>query len=59
MIHNNLGFYSNNGKYEGRICFFNSSTYLVKEIVKFHNWYWPYGVATTQDKVNSYVRYFE
>ena len=67
MIRNNLVCYRNNGKdedededkYEGRICLFNSFTCSVEEIAKFHNWYWPYEVATTQNKVNSYVRYFE
>ena len=56
-IYYNLDFYSNNG--EGRICLFDSSTCSVEEIAKFHNWYLSYEVATTQNKVNSYVRYFE
>ena len=60
MIRNNLVYYqNNNGKEEGRICLFNSFTYSVEGIAKFHNWYEPYQVATTQNKVNSYVRYFE
>ena len=42
-----------------RIYLFNSFTCSVEEIAKFHNYYWSYQVATTQNKVNSYVRYFE
>ena len=41
------------------MCLFNSSTHSVEEITEFDNWYLPYQVATTQNKVNSYVRYFE
>ena len=60
MIRNNLVYYqNNNGKEEGRICLFNSYACSVEEIAKFQNWYWPYEVATIQNKVNSYVRYFE
>ena len=61
MIRNNLVCYRNNLKdeYEGRIGLFNSFTCSVEEIATFHNWYWPYQVATTQNKVNSYIRYFE
>ena len=59
-IRNNLVCYQNNdGEKEGRICFFDSYTCSVEEIAKFHNWYLPCEVATTQNKVNSYVRYFE
>ena len=54
MIRNNLVFYPNNG----RICLFNSYTWLVEEIAKFRNDYKSYEVATTQNKVNSYARYF-
>ena len=59
IIYYNLDLYSNNDEDEGRICLFNSFTYSVEEIAKFQNYYFPYEVATTQDKVNSYVRYFE
>ena len=59
MVRNNLVYYRNNDKREGRICLFNSFTYSVEEIEKFHNCYDPYEVATTHNKVNSYVRYFE
>ena len=54
MIRNNL--VCANG---GRICLFNSYTCSVEEIAKFHNWYRPFEVATTQNKVNSYAHYFE
>ena len=56
---NNLVYYRNNYEDEGRIGLFNSSTCSVEEIAKFHNYYEPYEVATTQNKVNSSVRYFE
>ena len=60
MIRNNLVYYLNdNDESEGRICLFNSFTCSVEEIAKFHNCYEPYEVATTQNKVNSYVRHFE
>ena len=58
-IRNNLVWYRNNGKDEGRICLFNLFTCSVEEIAKFHYYYYPYQVATTQNKVNSYVLYFE
>ena len=57
-IRNNLVYYRNNDEKEGRIGLFNSYTYSVEEIAKFHD-YVPYKVATTQNKVNSYARYFE
>ena len=57
IIYYILGVYSS--ICEGKICLFNSYTCSVEEIAKFHNWYWPYQVATTQNKVNSYARYFE
>ena len=59
VICNNLVYYPSNNEDEGRIGLFNSSTWSVEEITKFHNWYLPYEVATTQNKVKSYVRYFE
>jgi len=59
-VRNSLVLYRNNGEEEeGRICLFNSYTCSVEEIAKFHNRYWPYQVAITQDKVNSYVRYLK
>ena len=58
-IRNNLVYYRNNDNREGRIGLFNSFTCSVEEIAKFHSWYAPSQVATTQNKVNSYVRYFE
>ena len=59
-IHNNLVYYrNNNDTYEGRIGLFNSYTFSVEEIEKFNSWYEPYEVATTQNKVNSYVRYLD
>ena len=51
--------YKNNGVLEGRICLFDSHTSSVEQIAKFTEYYEPYEVATTQNKVNSYVRYFE
>ena len=59
MIRNNLVCYQNDDNREGRICLFNSYTCSVEEIAKFHNYYEPRQVATTQNKANSYVRYFE
>ena len=59
MIRNNLVYYRNNGKDEGRICLFDSYTCSVEEIAKFRNCYLSFEVATTQNKVNSYARYFE
>ena len=50
--------YRNGNIYEGRICLFDLHTNSVKQIAKFHNYYLPRQVATTQNKVNSYVRYF-
>ena len=45
--------------YEERICLFDSQKYSVENIAKFNQNYSTYEVATTQNKVNSYVRYFE
>ena len=59
IIYYNLDSYSNNDEDEGRICLFNSHTCSVEVIAKFHNSYSPYQVAATQNKVSSYVRYFE
>ena len=57
MIHNNLVYWKYNTP-KGEIGLLNSYTFSVEEIAKFHNSYLPYQVATTQNKVNSYVRYF-
>jgi len=51
--------YRNGNIYEGRICLFDLHTNSVKQIAKFTEHYDPYQVATTKDRVNSYVRYFE
>ena len=63
IIYYNLDSYINNndpdGKDEGAIGLFNPYTCSVEEIATFHNWYWPYQVAATQNKVNPYIRYFE
>ena len=59
MVQNNLVWYRNNDNYEGRIALFNSYTHSVERIAKFHNFYAPYQLATTQNKVDSYVRYFD
>ena len=60
IIYYNLDLYRNDysEKGEGRICLFNSFTYSVEGIANFFNCYFPYEVATTKDRVNSYVRYF-
>ena len=58
-IRNNLVRCQNYAEEEGRIYLFNSLTGSVEEIAKFDSCYAPYQVATTQDKVNSYARYFE
>ena len=58
MIRNNLVYYQNNNT-EGRIGLFNSDNFSIEKIEKFHNTYLPYQVATTQNKVNSYARYFK
>ena len=55
IVYYNLG----NSEDEGRICLFNSSTCSVEEIVKFHNYYKPNEVTTTQNKVSSYIRYLK
>ena len=52
-------YYTNYYIKEGRICLFDSHTNFVKQIAKFTEHYDPHEVATTQNKVNSYVRYFE
>ena len=44
---------------EGTICLFDSHNYSVEQIAKFTNYLWPWEVATTKNKVNSYIRYFE
>ena len=59
MIRNNLAHYQNNDNHAGIICLFNLDTYSVEVIAKFDSCYEPYEVATTQDKVNFCVRYFE
>ena len=51
--------YNNNDVREGRICLFDSHTNSVEQIARFTNHYEPHEIATTQNKVNSYVRYFE
>ena len=51
-------FYENDNIEEGRIYLFDLHTNSVEQIAKFYN-YAPRQVAATQDKVNSYVRYFE
>ena len=51
--------YKNNNTEEGRIYLFDSHTNSVKQITKFTKYYDTYEVATTQDKVNSYINYFK
>ena len=51
--------YRNGGTWEGRICLFDSHTNSVKQIAKFTNYSESYRVAATENKVNSYVRYFK
>ncbi|PAV91094.1 hypothetical protein WR25_02797 [Diploscapter pachys] len=43
--------YRNGKTWEGRICLFDSHTNSVEQIAKFHNWYEPDGVATSQNKL--------
>ena len=59
IIYCNLDSYSNNDEDEGRICLFNSHNFSVEKIAKFHNWYYSFQIAVTQNKVNSYIRDFE
>ena len=60
MIRNNLVYYpNNNADDEGKICLFNTHACSVEEIAKFHNCYQPFQVATIQNKVSFYFRYFE
>ena len=54
-----LVLYENNGNWEGRVGLFYSPNHSIGNVAKFNRNYWPYQVATTQNKVNSYVRYFE
>ena len=49
---------ADNGNQEGRICLFDSQNYSVENIAKFNRNYFTYQVATIQNKVNSYARYF-
>ena len=51
--------YKNNYVRERRIYLLDSQNNSIEQIGKFHNYYEPYQVATTQNKVNSYVRYSE
>ena len=51
--------YKNNYTYEGRICLFDPHANSIEQIAKFTQDYSPYKVATTQNKVTSYARYFE
>ena len=48
-----------NGSYEGIVCLFDSQNHSVENIEKFNKNYSTYEVAATQNKVSSYVRYFE
>ena len=59
IIISHLVIYENNGSEEGRVGLFDSQNYSVEGIAKFNRNYYTYEVATTQNKVNSYVRYFE
>ncbi len=56
MVYYNLDLYSDS--YEGRISLFDSQNYSVENIAKFNQNYDIHEVATTQNKVNSYVCYF-
>ena len=51
--------YENDSIKRGIICLFDSQNNSVKQIAKFTNHYESYEVATMQNKVNSYARYFE
>ena len=50
--------YGNGRSWEGRIYLFDSQNNSVEQITKFYN-YAPHEVATTQNRVNCYARYFE
>ena len=59
VIYNNLVCYRSNYEDEERICLFDPYSCSVEKVAKFHNWYLPYKVAITQNKVKFYVHYFE
>ena len=50
---------TDNGDWEGRICLFDSQNRSVENIAKFNENYSTYAIANTQNKMSSYVRYFE
>ena len=50
---------TDSGSWEGRICLFDSQDNSVENVAQFNQNYDTYKVATTQNKVNSYARYFE
>ena len=49
--------YKNNNDFvsEGRICLFDSHTNSVEQIARFTEYYEPYGIATTKDKVDYFI----
>ena len=49
---------TDNGNWEGRVALFDPQNHSVENIAKFSKNYDTYQVATTQNKVNSCVRYF-
>ena len=59
MILNNLVCHRSYQEEKGLIYLFNPYTCSVEKVSKFSRDYEPREVATTQDKVNSYARYFE
>ena len=52
-------YYENDDVKEGRICLFDSHTNSVEQIAKFYNYYFVVAIATTKNRVNSYVRFFK
>ena len=59
IIISHLILYKNNGSYEGRIGLFDSQNLFIENIAKFNESSSINEAATTQNKVNSYVRYFD
>ena len=47
--------YKDNNVGEGRIYLFDSHTNSVRQIERFTNYLWPWEVATTKDKVDSFI----
>ena len=50
-----MHYQNNNGINEGKICLFDSHTNSVEQITTFTEYYEPFEVATTKDKVDYFI----